>query len=132
MSRKEFPNDVRRDALARCKKNGGFCECGLLALACIPGFDDAEGCGQLIGPGNTFVEHIIVDRAGGLNVLANAAVLVKTCWQIKTATYDLPKAAEVRRQEDKIFGVRLSRRPMPGSKRSGWKKPMGALVAVRR
>jgi len=102
MSRRDFSKPTKREAWNRAR---GICECQLLALAGISGFT-LEGCGGRLGPGNTFYEHIIVDRAGGKPTLENCAVLVKTCWQAKTADHDLPKAAKVRRQEDMAASIR--------------------------
>ncbi len=112
MSRREFSNDTKR---AAHKRSGGKCECSRLAH--IPGFK-AEGCGMPLGEGNIFYEHINVDRNSHDNSLANCAVLTKTCWKIKTATYDLPLIAKTDRQFDRAIGIgrssgrhRLASRP---------------------
>lgn len=119
--RREFSTSVRRDALERA---AGLCECARLAEAGIPGFS-ASGCGCALGPGNTFFEHIICDGAGGEPTLENCAVLTKTCWAAKTNTYDKGKVAKTKRQRDMRFRARLpTGRPMMGTKRSGWKKPL--------
>lgn len=129
MSRREFTKETRRDAHDR---SGGVCECRLLHAAGIPGFT-AEGCGQSLGDGNTFYEHINVDRHSKDNSLRNCAVLTKTCWKKKTATYDLPTIAKGDRQFDRGIGIRRgSGPPMPGSRASGWRRPMNAFRAERR
>lgn len=99
--RREFSKEVRREAHAR---SGGICECPRLASAGIPGFT-AEGCGQRLGPANTFYEHIICDGINGEPSLDNCAVLVKTCWRIKTDTYDQPVVAKAERVFDRNIGI---------------------------
>jgi hypothetical protein len=109
--RAEFSAKTRREALQRA---GGICECHR-----CPGL---EPCGQRLGPGNTFFEHIIQDGAGGDNSLENCAVLVKTCWKRKTAEQDQPIVARVRKRRDRNFGIR------PRSKFPGWRRFDGSPV----
>ncbi|MBX3579957.1 MAG: hypothetical protein KF723_22365 [Rhizobiaceae bacterium] len=124
MSRSEFSSKICDAAWERA---GGICECHRLAEYGIEGFT-AEGCGQRLGPvGNIYYEHIIVDRAGGKPTLDNCAVLTRACWRKKTDTHDQPVAAETKRQERMDRGIRPRQRkgqPMPGSRASGWRKPM--------
>ncbi|HWL04527.1 MAG TPA: HNH endonuclease signature motif containing protein [Xanthobacteraceae bacterium] len=115
MSRREFSSPVKRAALER---SGGTCECYR-----IPG---RPGCGALLGPGNTFYEHIIPDQLGGEPSLDNCAALTKTCWRLKTDTYDLPVIAKSKRVRDRHRGIKPQHyRALPGSKRSGIKIPFG-------
>ena len=115
-SRREFSKDVRREAHAR---SGGICEC--YRIVGVPGLIPG-GCGQPLGTGNTFYEHIICDGIGGDPTLENCAVLTKTCWRIKTDTYDRPIVAKSNRQHDREICIgRADGPPMPGSKRSSVK-----------
>ena len=103
MKRQDFTKATKRQAWDRAN---GMCECHRLHAAGVPGFK-AAGCYQMLGPvGNIYYEHIIVDRAGGKPTLDNCAVLTRACWKLKTATYDMPLAAKVRRQEDMARGIR--------------------------
>lgn len=129
MSRSEFSKPTRKAAHDR---SGGICECSRLHAAGIPGFS-AEGCGQRLSAGNTFYEHIIQDGAGGRPTLENCAVLVKTCWRLKTDTVDAPVVAKVHRQRERDIGIgRRNGPPMPGSKNSRWRKPMNGPPEFRR
>lgn len=119
--RREFSPLTKRLALAR---SGGFCECARVPQ--LPTF--GKGCGQRLGEGNTFHEHIICDGLDGDNTIDNCAALVKTCWRQKTDTYDLPVIAKVKRQRDKSFGIRGTLQPLPGGRSSDLKKKMDGTV----
>lgn len=109
MTRLEFPTAVKRDA---DKRANGICKCHR-----IPGW---KGCGQPLGRGNRFYEHIIQCGAGGDNSLENSAMLTHTCWKKKTATQDLPIVAKVKRVRDRDRGIRTgsSRNPVLGFRRA--------------
>jgi len=115
--RREFSKPTKRQAHDR---SGGVCECyrlrGIPEL--IPG-----GCGQKLGPGNTFYEHIDPDGAGGAPTLDNCAVLSKTCWRIKTDSYDQRVVAKAKRQRDRDIGIgRRTSAPVPGSRNTPYLK----------
>ncbi len=100
--RNDFSRETKRQAWARAN---GWCEGFRLADFGVPGFVGLV-CVSTLGPvGNIYYEHIIPDRAGGKPTLENCAVLCRNCWKIKTAKYDQPKAAKVRRQEDMAKGI---------------------------
>lgn len=122
--RREFPTSVKRDALNR---SGGLCECHRVPQ--LPTF--GKGCGRPLGIGNTFFEHIVCDNLDGEPTLENCAALVKTCFRIKTDTYDLPVIAKVKRQRDKSFGIRGTLRPLPGARSDIIKKKMDGQVVWR-
>lgn len=124
-TRREFSPLTKRLALARSK---GICECHLVSQ--LPTF--GKGCGQPLGIGNTFFEHIICDGLDGEPTIENCAALVKTCFRIKTDTYDLPVIAKVKRQRDKSFGIRGTLQPLPGGRSSDLKKKMDGTVVYRR
>lgn len=126
--RREFPNPVKRAAYQR---SNGICECYLIknVEGLVPG-----GCNKPLGPGNLFYEHINPDGAGGSNDLDNAACLSKTCWQIKTRTFDRPVVAKVLRQRDMQIGVKTGStgQKLPGG-RDDWRKcKIGVGVVDRR
>lgn len=127
--RQEFPNPVKR---AADERSGGICECHLLTH--IPGFS-AEGCGCPVGEGNRYYEHVNCDGNGGEPTLDNCAVLTKTCWSRKTGVYDRPLVKKTKRLRDKGRGIMTGRaakrRPMDGSRKSGWKKPMNGPAERR-
>lgn len=127
-TRRNFPNPVKREAWER---SAGICECHLVWQ--LPTYK--TGCGLRLGPGNTFYEHINPDKLGGLNDVDNCAVLVKTCWKLKTSGYDRPKIDKSRRQSDRARNIKSQNyRPIVGTKRSGIKLPMrfGAKPIDRR
>lgn len=126
--RTEFTGKTKNAAV---KRSGGACECHLLGKAGIPGFT-VEGCGRPIGPGNVYFEHINPDGNGGDNSLDNCAAVTKTCGAKKARTYDAPKVAKTKAKGRAAWGTKSRKGPpMPGSKASGWKRPMNG-PAVRR
>lgn len=126
MSRRaNFTNPVKRAAYARSK---GSCECHLVPH--LPTF--RVGCGARLGIGNTFYEHIDPDYISGRGGLDNCATLTRTCWKLKTATYDLPVIAKVKRQMDRARGIRSnSGRPLPGGRDDRLKKKINRRVVER-
>lgn len=127
-TRRNFTNETKRLAVRR---SGGICECHLLAKAGVPGFR-LDGCGVQIGVGNCFFEHIEPSYFAGRIDLDNIATLSRTCWKMKTATWDLPKIAKTKRQQNMRFGIRSeSSAPIPGSKRSPFRKKINGAVEWR-
>jgi hypothetical protein len=96
--RLEFTAPTKRDGL---KRAAGICECH--RLKGIADFD-GEGCGQPLGPANTFFEHIICDGLRKDNSLENLAVLTKTCWARKTK-WDLATVSTAKRKADRHNGI---------------------------
>lgn len=126
--RNNFSKDTQRQAFAR---SCGICECHRLAAAGVPGFS-AEGCGRPLGIGNTFYEHINPDVLSGDNSLENAAALVRTCWRLKTDTYDLPIIAKAERIADSAAGIIDPwKQKLPGG-RDDWRKKKLAGPVVNR
>lgn len=121
--RANFSKLTQRLALARSK---GICECHL-----IPHVFD-KPCGQKLGTGNTFFEHIDCDALTKDNSLANCAVLVKTCWAYKSAHYDAPVIARAIRRYDHHNGIKDPwKRKLPGNKSSPFKLKIGGGVVDR-
>jgi hypothetical protein len=129
-SRLEFTAAIKRAARDRAK---GRCECARLRHLNIPGMNP-EGCGVALNPRNgIYYEHINQAFVRDDNSLENCAVLVRTCWRLKTDICDLPVVAHVKDRRDRNDGIRPERRgaPMPGSKASGWRKKMNGTVVPR-
>ena len=120
--RREFPTSVKREAHKRAQ---GICECH----RCPHVF--AVFCGQPLGIGNTFYEHIVCDGIDGEPTLDNCAVLTKTCWKYKTDSYDKRVVAKTRRVGDIAKGIR--RRSSFAGSRNDWRsKKMDGTVIDRR
>lgn len=116
--RQEFPSRVKRAAF---KRANGICECHRVWQ--LPTF--GTGCGRPLGQGNQFYEHIDCDALQGANDLRNCALLVKTCWTLKTQSYDVPAITKDRHVADFARGIKTRiGRPITGSKASGIKLPM--------
>lgn len=115
-TRNNFASDTKRQAFERSR---GICECHLIPhVFRIP-------CGCPLGPGNTFYEHIDPDAICGRNDLDNCAALTKTCWSVKTNSYDKPVIANVRRMGDRAHGIRPAQfNPLVGTYASNIKTPM--------
>jgi hypothetical protein len=129
---RDFSNDTKREIRARARLNGDVCECYLLGEANVPGFS-AAGCGVKLKGQMVYYEHINPEANGGRELVKNGAALVKTCWSLKTATYDIPMVAKGNRLRDRNDNIeRRVKRPMPCGKNSDWKRPVGGGPAVRR
>jgi 5-methylcytosine-specific restriction endonuclease McrA len=89
-------------------------------------------CGGRIGVGEAWeVEHVIPLAMGGADDDANRKPAHVKCHRAKT-TDDAANIAKAKRREAKHLGARpRPKRPIPGSKASGWKKPLNG-PAVRR
>lgn len=102
--------------VAAFKRCDGHCEIGM-----IPDMPEV-GCGRKLYPGDINYDHINPDGLTGEPTLENCAVLCRSCHQLKTGKRDVPRIAKAKRREARDIGAYRARRPMPGSKRSGWKK----------
>lgn len=123
MPRLEFTTDTQRQAL---KRSQGICECHLIPhVFPIP-------CGRPLGTGNTFFEHIVPDQLKPDNSLDNCAALTKTCWKIKTATYDLKVIAKSKRNFDSDNGIRRPKQRLPGGRRDPFKFTPGSTTPIDR
>lgn len=120
--RNEFSKETKRLAFARA---GGICECHLMPEI-FP-----TPCGRPLRDGDIWYEHIDPDRISGRNDLDNAAVLTKTCGRYKSAHYDQPIIARVRKREDRARGIKNSP-SLPGSRRDPFKLKVNARQVVDR
>lgn len=120
-TRNNFSKETKRQAFAR---SGGTCECHLITHV----FKVA--CGRPIGDGNVWYEHIDPDRVSGRNDLGNCAALTKTCGRFKSAAYDLPVIARVRKREDRSRGIRNAP-SLPGNRFDPRRKKISGKVVDR-
>lgn len=123
----DFPRSVRREALDRSRVDGmPRCE----AVGAEYGLPAGQRCYIPLAKGFE-VHHVKEAEYGGDNSLGNALCICRLCHRFVTRAFvqGLRKADRVR---DKASGAfKPSSRPMPGSKASGWRKPMNRH-AVRR
>ena len=89
--RREFPKQVKRDALRRA---AGKCE--------------NEACGALFGVKFHF-DHDIADGLGGEPILENCKVLCRPCHDEKTRKHDVPLIAKTKRIQDRHNGIKKPR-----------------------
>src|SRR5216684_3795555 len=113
---KYFTKATQRTALQRAN---GICECHLITHVF------KTPCGLPLGIGNTFFEHVDPYVISGRNDLSNCAALTRNCWRFKTAHYDMPAIAKVRRVGDLANGITDPwRRRLPGGKFDRLKKKL--------
>ena len=100
--RAEFSRRTRLDAWDR---QGGKC----------------NDCGRKLYPGDRIeYDHIITCEQGGGNSLDNCQVLCGWCHDGKTVV-DIKRTAKSRSVRAGHIGAKKPKRPMMGSKASGWK-----------
>jgi 5-methylcytosine-specific restriction protein A len=104
--RQEFSRKVKNEALERC--GGRCCSCGV----------------TLTPATGTEFDHRIPDAVNGANSVANCSPLCSNCHGVKTKQ-DVKQIAKDKRARDKHSGAMTKTgKPMPGTKRSGWKHKM--------
>lgn len=91
MPRREFPAQVKRDALKRS------------AMRC-----ENVACGAVITIGKYAFDHDLADGLGGEPTLSNCKVLCLVCHDEKTRKRDVPTIAKVKRQSDDHLGTGVS------------------------
>lgn len=102
MKRDEFTRSVK---LAAWDREDGKC----------------EGCGRRIFPGDgPEYDHRIPAAQGGKATLKNCQVLCSPCHKLKTAG-DMKTIAKSRSVRAAHVSAKVVKRPLPGSKASGWK-----------
>ena len=102
----------------------------------VHAFQRANGrcdkCTARLSVGKFHYDHIVPAAVGGAADLNNCQVLCTSCHGTKTAKVDVPAIAKSERIRRKHAGAKTtSGPPMPGSKRSGWKKPMNGPAERR-
>ena len=78
------------------------------------------------------IDHIAPLALGGTNELKNLQILCKPCHRSKTSQSDIPRIAKTKRLKARHLGARSpSSRPIPGSRRSSWKRKLDGSVVRR-
>lgn len=98
-------------------------------------FQRAGGCCQLCGmkiaAGAGFdVDHITPLELGGEDDTPNFQVVCRPCHRIKTAQ-DVTAIRKAQRREARQIGARVSRNPLPGGRKSKWRKRLDGSVVLR-
>jgi len=90
-------------------------------------------CSQKIDAGKAWdIDHILPLALGGMNEPNNLQILCKPCHQAKTTKDDIPRIAKTKRLKARHLGARSpSTRPLPGSRRSPWKRKLDGSVVRR-
>ncbi len=119
-----FDKPTKRAAL---KRSDGLCE----AVGDWYGLPKGQRCNMPLSHGVEF-DHVNLKANSKDHSLENCAAVCKACHSWKTRHRDTPVAAKTVRQQDKHNGIRKrSSRPLPGSKRSRFKKKMDGSVVLR-
>jgi len=90
-------------------------------------------CSQKIDAGKAWdIDHILPLSLGGTNEPNNLQILCKPCHRSKTSQSDIPRIAKTKRLKARHLGARSpSTRPIPGSRRSPWKRKFDGSVVRR-
>ena len=90
-------------------------------------------CSQKVDTGKAWdIDHVIPLALGGTNEPKNLQILCKPCHRSKTTKADIPAIAKTKRLKARHLGARSpSTRPIPGSRRSPWKRKMDGSVVRR-
>lgn len=100
------------------------------ALAFQRANGECEICTARLMPGKFRYDHRLPDALGGEPTLENCVVQCIACDKPKTAD-DVRRIRKADRQRAAHIGAKVSARPMPGSRRSGWKKKIDGSVVPR-
>ena len=76
-------------------------------------------------------DHIRRHAEGGLETADNLWPICKVCDQKEKAPDDAREVAKGKRVHDQTYGIKVARNPMPGSRRSKYKKHMDGRVSER-
>lgn len=110
--REEFPSKVK---IAAWLRESGHC----------------QHCGCKIVRGVQY-DHRVPAAIGGPPTVDNCDVLCTPCHALKTTKQDVPAIAKTKRVIAKTAKAeRPKGRPLPGTKRSGWRKRMDGTVERR-
>lgn len=90
-----------------------------------------EECGRRLLYGEAEYDHRIPDNLGGDNGLDNCNVVCRSCHSLKTKV-DIYTIAKAKRNFRRAVGIKKARgRPIPGSRRSPWRKKISGVVEKR-
>jgi 5-methylcytosine-specific restriction protein A len=91
-----------------------------------------QRCDWALAPGTRWeVDHVIPLALGGRDHAGNMQVLCVACHGGKTLREDVPAIAKTARIRARHLGARNSRSPLPGGRRSRWKKTIDGRVLER-
>jgi 5-methylcytosine-specific restriction protein A len=91
-----------------------------------------QRCGWTLAPGTRWdIDHVIPLALGGRDHADNMQVLCSPCHGGKTHRIDVPAIARTARIRARHLGARTSRRPLPGGRRSRWKKTIDGRILER-
>lgn len=89
-------------------------------------------CGGRIDAGQAWeVSHEVPLELGGADDDENAKPAHYKCHRNHTATVDIPNIAKAKRRQARDLGAKRSSNPLPGGKRSKWKRRMDGTVVLR-
>jgi 5-methylcytosine-specific restriction protein A len=89
-----------------------------------------EECGFRLTPGKFHYDHAIPDGLTGGNDLDNCRCICVGCHSRKTPV-DVSRIAKAKRVQARHIGARQSRNPLPGGRRSPWRKKLDGTVVRR-
>lgn len=117
MPRAEFSTRTKLKAWERCQIDGKpHCECGCGLPICVKGPE---------------YDHRIPCALGGDNSLGNCVVMRKSCHDAKTREIDAKVIAKSRHVRAGHAKAKVSRSPLPGGRKSKWKKKLNGEVVPR-
>ena len=111
--RREFSGKVRVAAFARCKGHCEFCQIKIV-----------------LGNGPEY-DHSTPDAVDGPPTLENCVVLCVRCHREKTSNIDRPEIDKTKRILEKSIKAERKGKPMPGSRKSIWKKKLNGETVRR-
>lgn len=89
-------------------------------------------CGLKVVAGQDWdVSHANPLGAGGADDESNWFVAHRKCHRIQTSEFDVPLVAKVTRKRNFHSGAKVTRNPLPGGRRSPFKKRMDGTVVRR-
>lgn len=124
MRRAEFPKAVKQAALRRSK---GKCE----AKGAPYGFPRGMRCNADLAYGVEYDHFPIRAVDGGSAELSNCAAVCIKCHRWKTARVDIPQIAKSKRLHDRKWNLSEHGDPLPGSRRSRFKRLLNGTTALR-
>ena len=122
--RREFSKVTKRQVLTRSL---GKCE----AYDVLYGLKPGQRCDAPLSHGVEF-DHVDLEANSKDNSFSNCAAVCPKCHRWKSSKHDIPLAAKTLRQQDKARGIKRSSWPMPGSRKSKWKKRLSGEVVERK
>ena len=130
--RGEVPEKLLEDTITRSIRQPVFSTSFRLNLF-LKRKGSCASCYQKIDAGKAWdIDHILPVALGGTNEPENLQILCKPCHQSKTTKSDIPRIAKTKRLKARHLGARPpSTRPIPGSKRSPWKRKLDGSVVRR-